>query len=79
MAEKDHSDKPFTGAGGLGYVPLDSIRRLRETVADPFVRAAIVADICRINTLYMITFAGSSTATSRRRSSRRRWASISWT
>ena len=59
MAEKDHSDKPFTGAGGLGYVPLDSIRRVRETVADPFVRAAIVADICRINTLYMITFAGS--------------------
>jgi transketolase len=59
MAEKDHSDKPFAGDGGLGYVPLESIRRVRAAVGDPILRARIVADICRINALYMITFAGS--------------------
>jgi transketolase len=59
MAEKDHSDKPFAGDGALGYVPLEAIRRVRADVADNFVRAAILADICRINALYMITFAGS--------------------
>src|SRR5438270_10691323 len=59
MAEKDHSDKPFIGEGGLTYVPLDSIRRVRAQVTDPVVRAEILADICRLNALYMITLAGS--------------------
>jgi transketolase len=59
MAEKDHSDKPFIGEGGLVYVPLESSRRMRAQVADRFARAQILADICRLNALYMITLAGS--------------------
>jgi transketolase len=59
MAEKDHSDKPFTGDGGLAYVPLESIRRARADVVDPLLHAGILADLCRINALYMITVAGS--------------------
>src|SRR3954462_14256829 len=59
MSEKDHSDRQLAGAGALSYVPLDSIRRIRRGVADPIARAELVADICRINTLYMIMNAGS--------------------
>src|SRR3954462_8090441 len=59
MSEKDHSDRQLAGAGALSYVPLDSIRRIRRGVADPIARAEIVADICRLNTLYMIMNAGS--------------------
>jgi transketolase len=40
-------------------VPLASIRRARAHVADPLLHAGILADICRINALYMITLAGS--------------------
>src|SRR5262245_47018868 len=59
MGEKDHSDRLLAGDGTLHYVPLDTIKRVRWAVADPIARAAIVADICRINTLYMIMRAGS--------------------
>src|SRR5207248_9598058 len=46
------------GAGGLSLVPLDVFRRVRG-IADPIARAALVADLCRLNTLYMIMNAGS--------------------
>jgi transketolase len=59
MGEKDHSDRTLHGAGGLSYVPLDTIRRVRRDVIDPIARAQLVADICRVNTLYMIMNAGS--------------------
>src|SRR5438067_467064 len=59
MGEKDHSDKQLVGDGALTFVPLETIRRVRREVIDPFIRAAILADICRINTLYMIMNAGS--------------------
>jgi transketolase len=60
MGEKDHSDKRLAGDGELAYVPLDVIRRvLRDNTADPIVRAELLADLCRINTLYMIMQAGS--------------------
>ena len=60
MGEKDHSDKQLAGQGELSYVPLDVIRRVRAaTGGDPIVRAALVADLCRLNTLYMIMQAGS--------------------
>src|ERR1043166_7962281 len=59
MSEKDHSDRQLIGEGALLFVPLDSIRRVRREVADAVARAAILADICRINTLYMIMNAGS--------------------
>ena len=58
MGEKDHSDKQLAGSGELSFVPLDVIRRVRGNT-DPIVRAALVADLCRLNTLYMIMQAGS--------------------
>src|SRR5947209_4739323 len=60
MGEKDHSDKRLSGDDALSYVPLDEIRRVRRTTAsDPIAGAEILADLCRINTLYMIMQAGS--------------------
>src|SRR6266550_3005741 len=58
MGEKDHSDKQLAGQGELSLVPLDVIRRVRG-VSDPIARAAVLADLCRLNTLYMIMNAGS--------------------
>jgi transketolase len=60
MGEKDHSDKRLSGEGALAYVPMATIRSvLRDNAADPIVRAELLADLCRINTLYMIMQAGS--------------------
>jgi transketolase len=60
MGEKDHSDKRLAGDGVLmTYVPIETIRRLRGSVTDPIARAELLADCCRINTLYMIMNAGS--------------------
>jgi transketolase len=58
MGEKDHSDKQLAGSGELSYAPLDVFRRLRA-LEDPIARAAVLADVCRLNTLYMIMNAGS--------------------
>ncbi len=43
----------------LSYVPLKEIRRIQKNVSDPLLKAQILADIFRINTLYMIRYAGS--------------------
>jgi transketolase len=60
MGEKDHSDKKLAGTGELSYVPMDVIRRvIAGNAGDPIARAELVADICRLNTLYMIMQAGS--------------------
>src|SRR5262252_2825817 len=59
MGEKDHSDKTLASDGGLTYVPLSSIATVREATADPIARAQLTADVCRLNTLYMIMQAGS--------------------
>ena len=59
MGEKDHSDKQLAGAGVLSYVPLDAIAAVRAATSDPIARAALLADVCRLNTLYMIMQAGS--------------------
>src|SRR5436190_1831510 len=59
MGEKDHSDKQLAGDGGLSYVPASSIDAVRGASADPIERAALLADACRLNTLYMIVNAGS--------------------
>ena len=60
MGEKDHSDKKLAGTGELSYVPIDAIRRvIAGTSGDPIARAELVADLCRLNTLYMIMQAGS--------------------
>src|SRR6266850_2548208 len=58
MGEKDHSDKQLARQGELSLVPLDVIRRVRG-IGDPIARAAVLADLCRLNTLYMIMNAGS--------------------
>jgi len=58
MGEKDHSDKQLTGQGELSFVPLDVIRRVRGNTG-PIARAELLADLCRLNTLYMIMQAGS--------------------
>src|SRR5438093_828562 len=59
MGEKDHSDKALAGDGGLTYVPLASIQAVRAATSDPIARAQLLADVCRLNTLYMIMNAGS--------------------
>ena len=58
MGEKDHSDKRLTGEGELTFVPLESIRRVLA-LTDPVMRTETLADVCRLNTLYMIMQAGS--------------------
>src|SRR6267143_1616243 len=59
MGEKDHSDRLLVGDGALTYVPLDTIRHVRREVDDAIARAEIVADICRIKTLYIAANTGS--------------------
>ena len=59
MGEKDHSDKQLAGEGGLSYVTLAAIDAVRRASADPIERAGLLADVCRLNTLYMIMQAGS--------------------
>lgn len=43
----------------LRYIPLGEFQRVRELSVTPVVRARLIADMCRINALYMITLAGS--------------------
>src|SRR6185436_17426611 len=59
MGEKDHSDKQLAGDGGLSYVTAAGIDAVRRASGDPVERAALLADVCRLNTLYMIMQAGS--------------------
>ncbi len=59
MGEKDHADRLLNGTGALTYVPAASIAAIRSAIADPFERAALLADVCRLNTLYMIMRSGS--------------------
>src|SRR4051812_23241155 len=59
MGEKDHSDHQLAGDSGLRYAPPDEIRRVRGSLPDPLERASVTADLCRLNTLYMIMNAGS--------------------
>src|SRR5713226_425505 len=59
MGEKDHSDRQLAGDGRLSYVPPASIAAVRGATQDPIARAELLADVCRLNTLYMIMQAGS--------------------
>lgn len=59
MGEKDFSDRTFVGDDTLSFVSRDVFRAVRERVTDPMARAELVADLCRINTLFMIMQAGS--------------------
>jgi transketolase len=74
MGEKDFSDRalvgdPSTGSGSsraessddgaLSFVSREVFRAVRGGIGDPIARAEVVADLCRINTLFMIMQAGS--------------------
>jgi len=59
MGEKDHSDRQLGGDAALVYATLDAVGAARGATADPFERAALLADVCRLNALYMIMQAGS--------------------
>src|SRR5688500_16816789 len=59
MGEKDFSDRTLVGDDSLSYVSRDVFRAVREGVSDPIVRAELIADLSRINTLFMIMQAGS--------------------
>ncbi len=59
MGEKDFSDRALVGDDSLSYVSRDVFRAVRDGVADPIARAELLADLCRINTLFMIMQAGS--------------------
>lgn len=56
MAERDTI---FSGGNDLFFVPLSEIKRIKEEVKEPLKRVKILADIFRINTLYMVKRAGS--------------------
>ena len=45
--------------GSLSYVPWDEFERIRSLSVDLVTGASLFADLCRINTLYMIARAGS--------------------
>jgi len=49
----------YTMANSLFYVSLNEIERIKKDISDIFLRAEILADIFRINALYMIRFTGS--------------------
>src|SRR5688500_4621521 len=59
MGEKDFSDRALVGDDSLSYVSREVFRGVRDGVADPIARAELLADLCRINTLFMIMQAGS--------------------
>jgi transketolase len=59
MGEKDFSDRALVGDDQLSFVPREAFRAVRDGIEDPISRAAVFADLCRINTLYMIMQAGS--------------------
>ncbi|MDP1571042.1 MAG: transketolase C-terminal domain-containing protein [Vicinamibacterales bacterium] len=59
MGEKDFSDRTLAADAALSFVPLPVFERVRHMPGDPLARAAVLADLCRLNTLYMIMRAGS--------------------
>ncbi|MFP5379040.1 MAG: transketolase, partial [Vicinamibacteria bacterium] len=59
MGEKDFSDRTLAPDAALSFVPAAAFAAVRQGVADPLARAAVLADLCRLNTLYMIMRAGS--------------------
>jgi transketolase len=59
MGEKDHSHRALGADAVLSYVPLPVFRRVRDAQIARDARVALLGDLCRINTLYMIMRAGS--------------------
>ncbi len=59
MGEKDFSDRALVGTDHLSFVPREAFQAVRDGIHDPIERAGVFADLCRINTLFMIMQAGS--------------------
>jgi transketolase len=59
VGEKDHSHRSLGTDAALWFVPRDAFRRVRSAPIEPATKVALLADMCRINTLYMIMRAGS--------------------
>lgn len=59
MGEAANITSASAGAPKLQYVTPNEIKEIREKVSDRFLRAQILADLNRINALYMIRFTGS--------------------
>ena len=59
MGEKDFSDRALVGDDTLSFVPREAFAAVRKGIGDPVARAEVLADLCRVNTLYMIMQAGS--------------------
>ncbi|MGQ0734123.1 MAG: transketolase C-terminal domain-containing protein [Acidobacteriota bacterium] len=59
MGEKDHSHRSLGDDGALWHVPLAAFQAVRRAPVEAAERVRVLADLCRINTLYMIMRAGS--------------------
>src|SRR5690349_20034838 len=59
MGEKDFSDRTLGDDAALWFVPPAEFRALRDAEIDTATRVKLFADLCRVNTLYMIMRAGS--------------------
>jgi len=47
----------------IHYIPLEEIRRIRALNVSPEEKAGLFANVCRLNTLYMIAKAGKQQGT----------------
>ena len=56
MGERFSEDK---NKAIISYVPLSEISRIRKNFSDRFLRSQVMADIFRLNALYMIRNTGS--------------------
>lgn len=59
MGEAANITSASAGAPRLQYVTPEEVKRIREGITDRFLCAQVLADIFRINALYMIRFTGS--------------------
>jgi transketolase len=59
MGEKDFSDRTLGDDAALWFVPPSAFRGIVDATLDEPTRVGLLADLCRINTLYMIMRAGS--------------------
>jgi transketolase len=59
MGEKDYSHRSLGDDAALWFVPSAVFQRVQNAALDATVGVPLLADLCRINTLYMIMRAGS--------------------
>src|SRR5688572_2429337 len=59
MGEKDFSHRALGDDAALYYVGNEQFRAIRGAGLDPAAQTPLLADLCRLNALYMIMRAGS--------------------